>query len=174
MNSQGGGNNHANSEDFEEQAPLVEPTVYAPDPELRSVIETRIQIALERQRLGQPLTFEDVMALDYEDALRHLNQQNQRQHEQQPQPQLEEEQIDNPILREEEIMNNIGREYFEPIDAESVQNMELCSICQVNYDIGDEIGRLDCAHKYHMSCITQWILRENRCPLCNRMGLYFN
>ncbi|XP_027188026.1 uncharacterized protein [Cicer arietinum] len=81
--SEGSNEKHANTHDVEEQSP-TRPVNYAPNSELRATIETRVQIALERQRTGQPLTFEDVMALDYEDALRHLRlqQQNQSQNDQ--------------------------------------------------------------------------------------------
>ena len=31
---------------------------------------------------------------------------------------------------------------------------------------GDEVGRLDCGHGYHTSCIKQWLLLKNLCPIC--------
>ena len=30
----------------------------------------------------------------------------------------------------------------------------------------DEVGRLDCGHGYHTSCIKQWLLLKNLCPIC--------
>nr|GLL41573.1 E3 ubiquitin-protein ligase MBR1-like [Ipomoea trifida] len=42
-----------------------------------------------------------------------------------------------------------------------------CSICQEGYKRGDEVGRLECGHYYHIHCIKQWLLNKNVCPLCN-------
>lgn len=41
-----------------------------------------------------------------------------------------------------------------------------CSICQEEYCIGDEIGRLGCEHGYHALCVNQWLRLKNWCPIC--------
>ncbi|KAL5726566.1 RING-type E3 ubiquitin transferase [Ranunculus cassubicifolius] len=41
-----------------------------------------------------------------------------------------------------------------------------CSICQEEYEPGDEVGKMECSHSYHMSCIKQWLLQKNMCPVC--------
>lgn len=41
-----------------------------------------------------------------------------------------------------------------------------CSICQEEYVIGDEVGRLQCEHRYHVGCIQQWLQVKNWCPIC--------
>ncbi|XVE53468.1 hypothetical protein DITRI_Ditri03aG0005800 [Diplodiscus trichospermus] len=41
-----------------------------------------------------------------------------------------------------------------------------CCICQEEYIIGDEIGRLQCEHRYHVACIRQWLRLKNWCPIC--------
>ncbi|CAM8889723.1 unnamed protein product [Rhodiola kirilowii] len=41
-----------------------------------------------------------------------------------------------------------------------------CSICQEEYVVGDEVGRLHCEHLYHWSCIQQWLNQKNWCPIC--------
>ncbi|KAK8509386.1 hypothetical protein V6N13_062437 [Hibiscus sabdariffa] len=41
-----------------------------------------------------------------------------------------------------------------------------CSICQEEYVIGDEVGRLQCEHRYHAACIRQWLQVKNWCPIC--------
>lgn len=41
-----------------------------------------------------------------------------------------------------------------------------CSICQEEYVIGDEIGKLACNHGYHVACIEQWLRVKNWCPIC--------
>ncbi|KAE8682528.1 RING/U-box superfamily protein, putative isoform 2 [Hibiscus syriacus] len=41
-----------------------------------------------------------------------------------------------------------------------------CSICQEEYVIGDEVGRLHCEHRHHIECILQWLRMKNWCPIC--------
>ncbi|CAA0838300.1 RING/U-box superfamily protein [Striga hermonthica] len=42
-----------------------------------------------------------------------------------------------------------------------------CSICQEEYAVGDEIGKLVvCLHDYHLTCINQWLRLKNWCPVC--------
>ncbi|GFS41982.1 RING/U-box superfamily protein [Actinidia rufa] len=41
-----------------------------------------------------------------------------------------------------------------------------CSICQEEYVFGDEVGRLECEHGYHVVCINQWLRLKNWCPIC--------
>ncbi|KAL2490113.1 RING/U-box superfamily protein [Forsythia ovata] len=42
-----------------------------------------------------------------------------------------------------------------------------CSICQEEYVLGDEIGKLvECQHGYHLLCIHKWLRLKNWCPIC--------
>ncbi|CAN4077155.1 unnamed protein product [Withania somnifera] len=41
-----------------------------------------------------------------------------------------------------------------------------CTICQEEYVIGDEIGRLECDHGYHVECVKHWLSLKNWCPIC--------
>ncbi|XP_073118125.1 uncharacterized protein [Elaeis guineensis] len=41
-----------------------------------------------------------------------------------------------------------------------------CSICQEEYVVGDEVGKLACEHRYHVTCIHQWLRQKNWCPIC--------
>ncbi|KAJ9645501.1 hypothetical protein H2204_001081 [Knufia peltigerae] len=40
-----------------------------------------------------------------------------------------------------------------------------CSICMVEYDVGDELARLECLCKFHKSCIVEWLERKAECPV---------
>ena len=37
---------------------------------------------------------------------------------------------------------------------------------QEEYVVGDEVGRLQCEHKFHVDCIEQWLGLKNWCPIC--------
>lgn len=41
-----------------------------------------------------------------------------------------------------------------------------CSICQEEYEEGDELGKIECGHGYHAHCIQQWLVQKNQCPIC--------
>ena len=44
-------------------------------------------------------------------------------------------------------------------------SVQECSICMVEYDVGDQLARLECLCKFHKGCIVQWLLRKQECPL---------
>jgi len=37
---------------------------------------------------------------------------------------------------------------------------------QEEFEAGDELGKLNCGHGYHMECIKQWLGQKNSCPVC--------
>eukprot|EP00347_Sterkiella_histriomuscorum_P001433 403372055 len=41
-----------------------------------------------------------------------------------------------------------------------------CSICQCKYLEGEDLKTLTCFHKYHKECISEWLHRQNFCPIC--------
>lgn len=41
-----------------------------------------------------------------------------------------------------------------------------CSICLENFKKKDKIITLDCGHYYHDECITNWLKKDETCPLC--------
>ncbi|OIW21244.1 hypothetical protein TanjilG_31173 [Lupinus angustifolius] len=73
-------------------------------------------------------------------------------------------------LTREEIRTSIRHETIE-FAAEDNQEKEVCDICQDGYVNGDKVGRLDCSHKFHIGCISDWLVRKNICPKCRRMAL---
>ncbi|KAH7441042.1 hypothetical protein KP509_03G023000 [Ceratopteris richardii] len=51
--------------------------------------------------------------------------------------------------------------------APNQENSELrCSICQVDFEEGNELGTLKCGHSHHVQCIEEWLMRKNQCPIC--------
>ena len=42
-----------------------------------------------------------------------------------------------------------------------------CSICLCEYEDGETLVRLPCAHFYHDECISSWCSNHVKCPLCN-------
>ncbi|CAL9042432.1 unnamed protein product [Musa banksii] len=73
-------------------------------------------------------------------------------------------------LREEEIARSLRKIKHSVFGASarhlSTETEWKCSICQEEYEVSDETGRLECGHGYHMHCIKQWLLLKNACPVC--------
>lgn len=43
---------------------------------------------------------------------------------------------------------------------------ESCSICLMQFDVGDEILKTKCEHGFHKMCIETWLKTNIKCPLC--------
>ncbi|XP_072953272.1 uncharacterized protein [Typha angustifolia] len=74
-------------------------------------------------------------------------------------------------LSDEELAKCITRSIhmsasFSPEITSYILDDTKCSICQEEYDEGDEVGKLGCEHQYHLSCIYQWLKQKNWCPIC--------
>ncbi|KAA8496988.1 E3 ubiquitin-protein ligase [Porphyridium purpureum] len=56
----------------------------------------------------------------------------------------------------------------DPLDMQgSDMEEELCAVCLDDIDEGHAMKRLPCQHEFHAKCISKWVRRTNRCPLCN-------
>ena len=65
------------------------------------------------------------------------------------------------LLTEEEIANNTNISTIEE------DNNEMCSICQENFQVGDETREIDnCNHEFHRNCIDEWFRTRITCPVC--------
>ncbi|KAJ7535461.1 hypothetical protein O6H91_12G035100 [Diphasiastrum complanatum] len=73
-------------------------------------------------------------------------------------------------VTEDVISKNLIRRNYSSRDvADSSTSLETevkCSICQEEYEEGDDLGRLECGHSYHAVCVKQWLVQKNQCPVC--------
>ncbi|KAF3327447.1 E3 ubiquitin-protein ligase HIP1 [Carex littledalei] len=68
-------------------------------------------------------------------------------------------------LSEEEFANCLKRSVYHESTSHCIDDVK-CSICQEEYEDGEEIGMLKCEHWYHVSCIHGWLSQKNWCPVC--------
>lgn len=54
---------------------------------------------------------------------------------------------------------------IDPAPTQEISELK-CSICQVDFEEGNELGTLKCGHNHHFQCIEEWLLRKNQCPIC--------
>ena len=45
-------------------------------------------------------------------------------------------------------------------------NNQQCIICLEDFKIGSQCLYLNCLHLFHSSCIVNWLLEHNNCPIC--------
>jgi hypothetical protein len=42
----------------------------------------------------------------------------------------------------------------------------MCSVCLGEYELGQELRTLPCAHHFHQPCLDEWLTKSTSCPLC--------
>lgn len=71
-----------------------------------------------------------------------------------------------PLCKLASMFNFLG---YEDYDTDEFGNINKCSIC---WDISyiwnpiKTIPELDCGHRYHSSCIYDWLRNNSACPMC--------
>ncbi len=64
-----------------------------------------------------------------------------------------------PISEIKEIKNNNPNE-------NNNNNNNRCIICLSEFEIGDQVSALPCAHVFHTNCIASWLKKHCQCPVC--------
>lgn len=57
------------------------------------------------------------------------------------------------------IVKESGNENLEP-------DQEDCPVCLEHFLLGEQIIHLPCLHKFHIGCLTQWLIICGECPYC--------
>jgi hypothetical protein len=52
---------------------------------------------------------------------------------------------------------------------EKINKNDECIICLQEYEKLQIIKTLDCFHKYHQSCINEWLKNNDNCPICRKV-----
>ncbi|KAJ0818825.1 putative transcription factor C2H2 family [Helianthus annuus] len=132
-----------------------------------------IRNVLELIRRGENLRFEDVMVLDQSVFYgmagihdRHRDMRLDIDNMSYEELLALEERIGNVNtgLTEEKVSKCLKQKTYASVTGQP--DAEPCCICQEEYADGDELGALDCGHDFHTSCIKQWLLQKNLCPVC--------
>lgn len=60
----------------------------------------------------------------------------------------------------------VKRRYCCPGADEDRSHTGGCAICLVDFEEGVKLIELPCRHAFHSRCITKWLKRSSKCPLC--------
>ncbi|KAK3134471.1 hypothetical protein QOZ80_6AG0549630 [Eleusine coracana subsp. coracana] len=79
-------------------------------------------------------------------------------------------------LSEEQFVKCVNRSVYKARNRERELNSIVvddvkCSICQEEYTEGEEIGRMQCDHQYHLCCVHEWLRQKNWCPICKASAI---
>lgn len=68
----------------------------------------------------------------------------------------------------ETIRQHLKTRNFVNIKAENAidEGLEICVVCQCEYEENEKVGSLVCGHEYHVDCIKKWLSRKTFCPIC--------
>ena len=58
------------------------------------------------------------------------------------------------------------RVYAAPTTGSDDGQPEQCSVCLCEFEPGEQVRTLPCAHFFHAACIDRWFERKRECPLC--------
>eukprot|EP00941_MAST-03F_sp_MAST-3F-sp1_P004756 g4756.t1 len=53
-----------------------------------------------------------------------------------------------------------------PVSVLKSDSSDVCLVCQMSYEEGDELMHLPCKHNYHSECIKIWLRQKSTCPVC--------
>ncbi|AES69519.1 putative aminoacyltransferase, E1 ubiquitin-activating enzyme [Medicago truncatula] len=77
-----------------------------------------------------------------------------------------EEYEDEEEMEVEEVDNRFvpaAKSFIEGLKMVEVEEVEKCAICFEDFNVG---VRIPCSHMFHMTCICDWLVIGNSCPLC--------
>lgn len=138
-----------------------------------------VLLALERIEQDEELTYEQLLVLETNLFLNGLSFHDQHRDMRldidnmsyEELLALEERMGDvSTALTEEALANCLKRGIYKSKPPQLViigeEDDVKCTICQEEYVVGDEVGTLQCEHRYHVGCVNQWLRLKNWCPIC--------
>ena len=85
------------------------------------------------------------------------------------------DEIDNRLLREhyqeEPATKPVTRHTLKSLEVTTITKdptCECCSICQCDYQDGEQEMKLPCGHAFHPDCLTPWLDANDTCPMCRQ------
>lgn len=101
------------------------------------------------------------------DASRHHHAAHvQQQHSRQNEPRSKKPK--NQGMKREEIEWFATVKYKKSGNENASEEERKCSICLTDFEDDQEIRFLACFHRFHQTCIDDWLIHNAKCPLCKK------
>ncbi|XP_063792545.1 uncharacterized protein LOC134948480 [Pseudophryne corroboree] len=71
-------------------------------------------------------------------------------------------------IDEENLLPILEELYGVPMTITAEEATQSCVICLMEYEEGEPVIVLPCSHRYHPTCISQWLETNLSCPVCRR------
>ncbi|WVZ78731.1 hypothetical protein U9M48_026394 [Paspalum notatum var. saurae] len=142
-------------------------------------------LALDRIEQDDELTYEQLLVLETNLLLSSLGLHDQHQDMRMDIDNMSYEELlaleehigsVSTALTEEQFAKHVNKSVYEErnsdtdVDKIAVDDVK-CSICQEEYVEGEEIGRMQCEHQYHVCCVQEWLRQKNWCPICKASAI---
>ncbi|KAM0937437.1 putative transcription factor C2H2 family [Dioscorea sansibarensis] len=63
--------------------------------------------------------------------------------------------------------------YTDAVATDGVTQASLeCGICLEKFVLGDELIKLQCSHRFHLTCLEPWVRSSGDCPYCRASIIY--
>ncbi|KAJ9556046.1 hypothetical protein OSB04_010660 [Centaurea solstitialis] len=62
----------------------------------------------------------------------------------------------------------VGFQESKCVDGLTMEEEEVCPTCFEEYDAQNPTIVTKCNHRFHLSCILEWMERSDTCPICNQ------
>lgn len=63
------------------------------------------------------------------------------------------------------VLSSLPTSTFKSAESKESDHTQCC-ICQMEYEDGDKTVALPCLHPFHQECVTRWLERSTKCPIC--------
>lgn len=84
------------------------------------------------------------------------------------------------LMAQQQAMSQMGAPELQSASAEAIQSLPVhtirnlpedpeaakCMVCLCQYEMGEDVRTLPCFHRFHVSCVDEWLNRSVLCPLC--------
>lgn len=78
-----------------------------------------------------------------------------------------------PGLSWDTLCSSCQEVYTDAVATDGVTQASLeCGICLEKFMLGDELIKLQCGHRFHLTCLEPWVRSSGDCPYCRASIIY--
>ncbi|XP_003225564.2 E3 ubiquitin-protein ligase RNF6 [Anolis carolinensis] len=76
----------------------------------------------------------------------------------------------NSLLRglTKDQIDSLPTRNYGSVSVEEGETSKACSVCIIEYVVGNKLRQLPCMHEFHFHCIDRWLSDNSTCPICRQ------